>query len=568
MKVENIKEILAKGEGLNIEFKSCQNEISGSVYETVCSFLNHSGGCILIGVNDEKEIIGVNTKCQDLIIKNFVHVINNPNLFSPRAYVSPEIFNINGKTIILIIVERSQYVHRYKNRYYDRNNDSDSDVTDQPALVAKLFSRKDLQSYENRIVPMLEMEDLDNKTFDYCRKLVMTRNDTHPWIKLSNEQLLRSCGMLAKDSVTNTTGIKMAALLLFGKDESIASFLPAYRIEAIYRNMNFNRFIQNNVEDTVRYDDRITIRSNLINAYDSLMDFTYKHLPERFYLPDGTTQRGDLRSNIFREVVANLCVHRNYASNDAGFFEIFSDRVITRNVTSFTTSIKTGIISIDELVNYTKNPLLFKVFRELGWGEELGSGSRNIKKFAPLYYDKSVIEITNDETFIFSITYNSSSDSIITDSVNADSDSVNTVRDSVNTVSAGVNSRNASVNADSSDNISVNAGNKDVEQKVNNATEMTNPGSAILEETVSELLKEMIGQSLSKPIKKRMVCEIISIYKIGVVSRIDIINKLKYSTSQIKGDLQVLRDNNMIIYLPKDKAYSLSKQILDRLEKL
>ena len=46
-----------------------------------------------------------------------------------------------------------------------------------------------------------------------------------------------------------------------------------------------------------------------------------------------------------------------------------------------------------------------KVFREMKWAEELGSGKKNIKKFAPLYYDKYKIEIQNNEKFVFSITY-------------------------------------------------------------------------------------------------------------------------------------------------------------------
>ena len=48
----------------------------------------------------------------------------------------------------------------------------------------------------------------------------------------------------------------MAALLLFGKDESIASFIPAYRFEAIYRNKTYGRFVLNEVTDSTRYDDR------------------------------------------------------------------------------------------------------------------------------------------------------------------------------------------------------------------------------------------------------------------------------------------------------------------------
>lgn len=115
---------------------------------------------------------------------------------------------------------------------------------------------------------------------------------------------------------------------------------------------------------------------------------------------------------ILAVLFINNVQDREYASNEAGLFEIFSDRVRTYNTTKFTSSLKTGLITIDELENYTKNPLLFKVFRELGWGEELGSGSRNIKKFAPFYYDKSVIEIINQDHFLFSITYNDDRDSV------------------------------------------------------------------------------------------------------------------------------------------------------------
>lgn len=48
MTPEIIRELIAQGEGVDIEFKSCTEEISNSVYETVCSFLNRTGGYILI----------------------------------------------------------------------------------------------------------------------------------------------------------------------------------------------------------------------------------------------------------------------------------------------------------------------------------------------------------------------------------------------------------------------------------------------------------------------------------------------------------------------------------------
>lgn len=546
MTVEEAKGIIAKGEGLNIEFKSCQNEIGNSVYETVCSFLNHSGGYIFIGVNDEKEIVGVNKKNLDLMKKNFVNVINDPNLLSPKAYITPEELEIDGKLIIYVKVEESQYVHRFKHKFYDRNNDADTNVTDNPSLVASLFSRKDTQSYENKLVPMLDMDDLDDKTFDYSRKLVAMRNDTHAWIDISNEELLKTCGLTAKDPITGKFGIKMAALLLFGKDESIASFIPAYRFEALYRNRSYEYFIRNEVEDSIRYDDRVTVRTNLIKAYGALMEFAYKHLPEKFYLQDGTTQRGDLRSNIFREIVANLCVHREYASNEAGLFEIFSDRVRTSNATRFTSSMKIGSISIDDLENYTKNPLLFKVFRELGWGEELGSGSRNIKKFAPLYYDKSVIEITNKDNFIFSITYDDSVKSETSNSVNTSADSVKLSTNSVNTSADSVKADSDIVNLDIRDN--------------SRSGQLTNDE---IEKTLSTLVE---GLNVSKLIRKRMLQELMHIYRSETINRASLLEVLNYTATQMKGDLRVLMQEGMIIFSAKDKTYSLSIDVLARMK--
>lgn len=548
MTVEEAKDIIAKGEGTNVEFKICQNELGNSVFETVCSFLNHSGGHIFIGVNDNKEIVGVKQSLLDSMKRNFVNVINDPKAFSPKAYVSPDNIVIDGKTIIYIRVEESQYVHRYKHIYYDRNNDADANITDNPSLIAALFSRKDTLSYENKIVPMLEMDDLDDKTFDYCRKLVATRNSTHPWIKLSNVELLKSCGLMAKDPVTGNVGIKMAALILFGKDESIASYIPAYRFEALYRNLNYVRFIENKVEDTTRYDDRLTIRSNLIKAYDFLMEFTYKHLPEKFYLQDGTTQRGDLRSNIFREIIANLCVHREYASYEAGFFEIYSDRVITRNPTKFTSSLKTGSISIDELDNYTKNPLLFKVFRELGWGEELGSGSRNIKKYAPFYYEKSVVEITNKENFIFSITY---SDATINVNSNGNN-SVNITGDRVNNTSNDINLNRDNVN---NTHDSVNSKNKEIQQA-------NTLSSSKLEEQLFIILEPI---KVAKFIKKRMIEEVKQIYYSEKINKSSLLELLGYTSTQIKGDLRVLIDENIISYSNKGKIYSLTTDTYSKL---
>ncbi len=51
--------LLDHGEGLQVEFKTCQTRLSRDVYESVCAFLNRSGGELLLGVRDDGEVVGI-----------------------------------------------------------------------------------------------------------------------------------------------------------------------------------------------------------------------------------------------------------------------------------------------------------------------------------------------------------------------------------------------------------------------------------------------------------------------------------------------------------------------------
>lgn len=58
--IERLKQIIQDGEGLTVEFKDCENEISSSVYETVSSFSNRYGGYMFLGIENSGVIKGVN----------------------------------------------------------------------------------------------------------------------------------------------------------------------------------------------------------------------------------------------------------------------------------------------------------------------------------------------------------------------------------------------------------------------------------------------------------------------------------------------------------------------------
>ena len=59
MTSEEIKKLIQKGEKIDVEFKSSKDALTKDIYDSVCSFNNRNGGHILLGVNDDKEVIGV-----------------------------------------------------------------------------------------------------------------------------------------------------------------------------------------------------------------------------------------------------------------------------------------------------------------------------------------------------------------------------------------------------------------------------------------------------------------------------------------------------------------------------
>ena len=58
MTEKELQQLIKQGESQNIEFKSSLS-LRNEIGETISAFANTSGGIILIGVSDEKKILGV-----------------------------------------------------------------------------------------------------------------------------------------------------------------------------------------------------------------------------------------------------------------------------------------------------------------------------------------------------------------------------------------------------------------------------------------------------------------------------------------------------------------------------
>ena len=238
-----------------------------------------------------------------------------------------------------------------------------------------MYARKQNTYFVNKVYPNINLDFLDTNIIQRAKEMARVRNINYSWINMTDEEMLRSANLILTDPETNKEGLTLAAILLFGKDNSIMSVLPQHKTDAIFR-----------VENKDRYDDRDVIITNLIDSYDRLIQFGQKHLNDLFVL-DGI-QNVNARDRILREIVSNTLAHRDYSSGFPAKMIIDEEKILIEN-SNLAHSI--GELNLFKFEPFSKNPPISKVFREIGLANELGSGMRNTYKFTELYSNEKPI---------------------------------------------------------------------------------------------------------------------------------------------------------------------------------
>ncbi len=96
----NLQELITQGENKQLEFKE-QLPKNESIVKTVISFSNTSGGKLIVGVSDEREIVGIDEanifELQDKI-SSLIFDSCYPNIL-------PEIYTVNMEGKLLLVIE-------------------------------------------------------------------------------------------------------------------------------------------------------------------------------------------------------------------------------------------------------------------------------------------------------------------------------------------------------------------------------------------------------------------------------------------------------------------------------
>lgn len=387
---EKIKELIKEGEGQTCEFKLATEGLPRNLFETVCAFLNTIGGYIILGVKDNSEIVGVNPQKVNEIKKEFTSICNNEELIKPTISLKLNEIKIEGKIILYTYISPSETIETYKKKVYIRNHEGDFDISNNFGLINKFYNHK-LKIYdEDRIYPYISIErDLRHDLFERVRELAdihIGHKNEHPWLKMTDLELLKSANLYRIDEETGKEGVTLAGIMLFGKDLVIRQTNPRCRTDIIYRK-----------DDLDRYDDRDMVETNLLDQYKRLLNFISKYTMDRFTLDDRYV-RISSRDVFSREMVINSLMHRDYMDPHTSRIIIYEDKIICENPNAFG-SMKT--VTVKDYKPIQKNPTLSNFFREIGYADEMGSGTKRMTKYSvlysgqlPIFKDDEMYEVT------------------------------------------------------------------------------------------------------------------------------------------------------------------------------
>ena len=151
---KSIEEIITLGESISLEFKSSlqwdvrQNQINKnlrhSVLKTIAAFLNSEGGLLIIGVEDNGNVLGLESdysttqNSRDKFMNLLNTLIGNYIGLSTSAYIKIRIESVNEKDVCVVEVEKSHgpifMKYDEKNEFYIRQGTTTRSLDPQETL--------------------------------------------------------------------------------------------------------------------------------------------------------------------------------------------------------------------------------------------------------------------------------------------------------------------------------------------------------------------------------------------------------------------------------------------------
>ena len=352
----DITQLSKLGEGKTLEYKRNTDSLL-PILKSVIAFANTAGGIILLGVEDNGAIVGVDNpaRVQEQLANSIA------NRIKPQLIPDFNVTVIEKKSIISLQIEHGHGPYYLSDKGLEKSvyiRMGNSNHLAGPEVVEELKRMGNYASFDKTPCDNVAESDLD---MDRIKSIYSKRGRS-----IDAEKLI-SIGILTKKGrhIVATNG----GVILFALPHIRERYFPYAEVRcARFKGTSRSEFI-----------DRLNIDGGILSAIDEAAKFIRRNtkMAGKF----GAMRRRDIPEypvDGIREALTNALVHANYeVSGSRVFVAIYDDRLEIQNP-----GIMLPGMSIEQFkagVSRIRNPVIARAFGELELMEEWGSGYKRIK---------------------------------------------------------------------------------------------------------------------------------------------------------------------------------------------
>jgi ATP-dependent DNA helicase RecG len=314
--------LVDEGESQALEFKRSTGELKEGL-QSLCAFLNGSGGAVLFGVRPEGTVEG--QAVSDQTLRDIAQAADR---FEPPAPVSIRRIKIKaGREVLVAAVEGRREVRpfTYEGRAYERVASTTRRMPQAKYERLLLDRAHGTRRWENEPAEGVELRDTDR---DELFRIVEGAKSAG---RLIGPVGTRVADVLDRLKLRRDGRVLQAAVVLFGKE-----FLPDYP-QCELRMARFRG------TDKTEFLDQRHVRGPAFKLLEEAQLFCQRHFPLPGKIVPGKLQRVDtplVPPDAMREILVNALIHRDYSiAGGAISLAIFDDRVEVWSAGTFPTGI-------------------------------------------------------------------------------------------------------------------------------------------------------------------------------------------------------------------------------------
>lgn len=347
----NLKELIVNGENKQVEFKEKlpKNE---SIVKTIVAFSNTAGGKLIIGVSDDRAVLGV----ADDDIFELKDRLSSLIFDSCYPNILPEIYtlNIDSKLLLVIEVFRGNLLP-----YYLKKDGKNS------GTYIRVGATNRKASFENIVDLERQRRNIsydEEESYEYTLDAFDLDSIYREFQKIGKDCDIEKLKNMKLIKEFNGTLMPTNALaIVFGKLDNVM--------------IKCARFKGTTMESFI---DKKEFTGSLFEMLDDAIKFLQNHLNLNAKIEGlRRVEEYEIPLVALREIVLNAIVHRDYTRNSDIKIAIYDDIVEIISVGGFVNG-----LTLDEISNgrsELRNKVIANLFKELQFIESWGSGVEKVQ---------------------------------------------------------------------------------------------------------------------------------------------------------------------------------------------